>query len=295
MNASNERVLYYQADANPIGGYLTHPFSSVLHTDASVSLGQAGGHVAGRSEAFKLDDLIRTGSHYSQVTGSTLKTNGNWTILITSVVEDLNVLEVVTADRIVSRVALEYERAEGKYYPKISFVGAQYENLRISGTDVTPTLDLDILSAPAANQAPRSAAEGDILPAASPAIIEFPDTPWPDVQSFVRRAVDQSERIVSAKGVPEWLKRRYEWMADPAARARKGYIACSLVNEVPGAAPGSSFGHVVQVPDFGNVFLGELMIDPISYRLTMLRVEMGCFAEGNVSFASTGGGSSPMP
>lgn len=296
MNASTERVLYYHADASPIGGYLTHPYEAPIQSQASVSLSQAGGHAAARSESFHLDNLVRVGPHYSQVAGSVQKKTGNWTTLVTSVVEDLNVLEVVTADRIVSRIAIEHPRADGEYYPKVVFVGTQFENLRIAGRSVKPEIDLNLLSAPEPDHSQRSVMEGDILPPEyAPRGIEFPDRPWNEVGAFVHRAVDQAERIVGNKGAPAWLKRRYEWMLSAEARAKKGYVLSSLVNDVPGAAPGSSFGHIVHVPGFGNIFLGELIVDQASFGLTMLRIEMGCLAEGDLSFSTTHGNGLPMP
>jgi hypothetical protein len=292
MNASSKRVFYYQADANPIGGYLTHPFESVLKTQTSASLGQAGGHIAARAESFHLDDLIRTGAHYSQTTGSVQKTTGNWTTLVTSVVEDLNVFEVVTADRIVSRLALEHSSAVGQYYPKVTFVGCQYENLRIDGLSVTPAVDLELLSDPGSSV--RSAKEGDILSEAAPKL-EFPARPWPQVPSFLNRAIAQSNQILKTEGVPDWLKSRFDWISSDTERAKRGYVLASLVNGVHDAAPGSSFGHVVHVPGFGNIFLGELIVTPVGFDLTMLRIEMGCLAEGNISFASGRGTGFPMP
>jgi hypothetical protein len=294
MNASNERVLYYHADASPLGGHLTHPYESVLDAKASVSLSQAGGHASSRVEKFKLDDLIRSGAAYSQVAGSIEKSTHNWTTLVTSVVEDLNLLEVVTADRIVSQLAIEHPH-DG-YYPKVAFVGCQFENLRINGKAVTPELDLNLLTLAAPTTPVRSAPEDDkLLTKTAPIQAGFPDKPWPDVQSFVDKAVDQTRKITSAKDVPEWLKLRYEWMNSAEARSKKGYVLCSLVNEVAGTAPGSSFGHVIVVPDFGNIFLGELIVDSKSFQLTMLRVEMGCAAKGHVSFAASRGNGFPVP
>ncbi|MEO6803793.1 MAG: hypothetical protein ABI197_11200 [Granulicella sp.] len=294
MQASHERVLYYHADASPLGGSLTHPYESALDAQASVSLNQSGGHASARIEKFKLDDLIRSGAAYSQVAGSIEKSTRNWTTLVTSVVEDLNLLEVVTADRIVSRLAIEHPR-EG-YYPKVAFVGCQYENLRINGKPVTPELDLNLLTLDKPETQPRKEAEGGKLSTKpAPPDLEFPDTPWPEVKSFVDKAVEQARRITDAKGAPDWLKRRYEWMNSAEVRSKKGYILCSVVNEVSGTPRASTFGHVISVPDFGNIFLGELIVDPKSFQLTMLRVEMGCLAKGHVSFAAARANGFPMP
>jgi len=67
-------------------------------------------------------------------------------------------------------------------------------------------------------------------------------------------------------------------MKSPESRKKKGYVLCSLVEELQGAKPGTSFGHVLHVPGFGNIFFGELIVAQSSYRLTMMRIEMGCLA-----------------
>jgi hypothetical protein len=75
-------------------------------------------------------------------------------------------------------------------------------------------------------------------------------------------------------------------MKSPESRKKKGYVLCSVVEEVQGAKSGTTFGHVMHVPGFGNIFFGELVVGPNSYRLTMMRIEMGCIAEGDISVAS---------
>ena len=76
---------------------------------------------------------------------------------------------------------------------------------------------------------------------------------------------------------------------------KRGYVLCSLVDEVQGAEPGSNFGHVIDVPDVGRLFLGELIVDQLTFKLSMLRVEFGCRADGNMSFADSSGGGVLMP
>jgi hypothetical protein len=52
---------------------------------------------------------------------------------------------------------------------------------------------------------------------------------------------------------------------------------------------------VLHVPGFGNIFFGELIVALNSYRLTMMRIEMGCLAEGNISAASAFSNGSTFP
>lgn len=275
MNASTKRTFHYHADASPLGGHITHPFENVVHTQASTSLAQAGGHAESRVESYRLDNsvTITSGPAYSHTTGIMNKTTGTWTTLVTAVVENLNVLEIVTADRIVSKLHVEYPHEGG--HPKISIIGSKFVNLRVNGVSIDPVLDIDLLESHAKD--------------------EFPDVPLTEEKGFIGKVTSQCKRITEAKGAPEWLAARHGWVKSPEGRKKKGYVLCSVVNELQGAKPGTAFGHVLHVPGFGNIFFGEFVVAPHSYRLTMMRIEMGCIAEGTVSAASASTNGVGMP
>jgi hypothetical protein len=266
MDASTKRTFHYHADASPLGGHLTHPFENVIHTQASASLAQAGGHAESRVESYKLDNsvTVTSGPAYSHTTGVVNKTTGTWTTLVTSVVENLNVLEVVTADRIVSKLHVEYPQ-QGDH-PRISIIGSKFVNLRVNGESINPVLDIDLLKSESKS--------------------EFPDKHLMEEKVFNNKVSSHYKKIAETKGAPEWLAGRHASMKSPESRKKKGYVLCSLVEQLQGAKPGTSFGHVLHVPGFGNIFFAELIVSPNSYRLTMMRIEMGCLAEGNVSVAS---------
>jgi hypothetical protein len=266
MNASTKRTFHYHADASPLGGHITHPFENVIHTQASASLAQAGGHAESRVESYRLDNsvTITSGPAYSHTTGVMNKTTGTWTTLVTSVVENLNVLEVVTADRIVSKLHVEYPQ-QGDH-PRISIIGSKFVNLRVNGESINPVLDIDLLKSESKS--------------------EFPDKHLIEEKVFNNKVSSHYKKIAETKGAPEWLAGRHASMKSPESRKKKGYVLCSLVEELQGAKPGTSFGHVLHLPGFGNIFFGELIVSPNSYRLTMMRIEMGCLAEGNISAAS---------
>jgi len=267
MKASTKRMFHYHADASPLGGHITHPIENIIHTQASTSLAQAGGHAESRIESYRLDNSVTltSGPAYSHTTGVLNKTTGTWTTLVTSVVENLNVLEVVTADRIVSKLHVEYP-VEGDH-PKISIIGSKFVNLRVNGESINPVLDIDLLT--------------------SESTSEFPDKHLMDEKVFNNKVSSHYKKIAETKGTPAWLAGRHASMKSPEGRKKKGYVLCSLVAELQGAKPGTSFGHVLHVPGFGNIFFGELIVSPNSYRLTMMRIEMGCLAEGNISAASS--------
>jgi hypothetical protein len=263
MDASKHRVFYYHADAAPIGGHFTKPDEKIVHSHGSSSLAQAGGHVASRVSAFKLDKLVSFDHAYSEIHGTVSKT-GSWTTQVTSVVEGLNVLDMVKADRVIACLAVEHPRNGG--HPKASVVGSEFENLTVDGVKVNPVLGKKVLP-------PHKKGR-------------FPDRAIIEDENFLARAITQSQKVTNAKGAPDWIPARYGWVQSKTARRRKGYVQCSLVDRIQGAKSGSSFGHVMHVPDFGNIFLGELLTSHHSFRLTMMRLEMGCTNHGTMSIGS---------
>ncbi len=272
MEASKNRVYYYHADASPFGGHLTHPVESVVPSHGSSSLPQAGGHASSRMGPFRLEDIASCEGAYSKIFGVVHKDTGAWTTQVTSVVEGLNVLEVVKADRVVSKIAVEHPR-EG-YHPRVTFLGSHFENLSIAGNKVNPVLDHHLLALPKN---------------------KFPNIPFTEDKTFIDKAIGQSQRMIKAKSAPEWVPARYGWVDSEKERKKKGYVLCSLVDQVEGAKPGSWFGHAVHVPGFGNIFLGELTVSHGQFRLTMIRMEMGCASDGNLSVGSGGSNGYPSP
>jgi hypothetical protein len=67
------------------------------------------------------------------------------------------------------------------------------------------------------------------------------------------------------------------------------------VQTVEVKAPAQSYCHIINVPDFGNIFLGELLVNRFSAQLTMLRVEMGSMAQGDLSAGTVSSNGSTMP
>jgi hypothetical protein len=272
MNASTERQHYFHADASPVGGHITHPFETIITTEASSSLAQAGGLVTGVHESYRLDPIVSAQKAYSHISGAKNHQTGNWTTLTTSVVEFLNVLEVVTADRIVARLAVEHPKVG--YTPKVSFVGSQFINLRVNGHVVHPKID----------HSPFDAEHGT-----------FPKQPHVKDEKFLKKVTERGRKITEAKDAPEWLKARHGWVGTPAEREKRGHVLCSLVENIEGVKDAKSYGHVIIVPEFGTLFLGEVSLDHRSFQLTMIRMELGCPAIGNLSFASAHSNGTSMP
>lgn len=271
MSAEN-RIHYYHADTTALGGHIYTPFDRMVPVIAPLSLPPVGGYAVARAERFHLDGIVSIESAHTQVAGSVSLKNGAWTTLATSVVEGLNILDVIVADRIVAQIAAEHPR-DGQV-PKITFVGTQFENFRIAGCPVKITVNPNLLS--------QNLGAG-----------QFPKTAIVDDEDFWETTVaDQYRRMNDAANLPEWVKgknrtisdwvaERYKW--DNNQLRQRAAIRCSLVTKVEGEFPGKPVGHVLEIPGIGKVFLGELLLDRYTYRVIAIRLELGCPTQGAVS------------
>jgi hypothetical protein len=271
MDASEERVYHYHADANALGGVLTHPYKTGITTAANSSLANAGGNNSSPIVPYHLDHVLHCKAAYTHTTGG--DDGDHWGTLTTAVVEDVNLLQVVTADKIVAQISTKHPKS-GKV-ASVSFVGSQFVNLRINGHLVEPVLDLHPFPLP----------QNGTSNGKSSKILQVSSYHHKDVRKL---AADQSRKVTGHSHAPDWVKRRYGWLESAKEIDDRGHLLCSLVKEVRGSDSKSTFGHVIHVPGFGNVFLAEVTVYQGAYHLTMLRAEMGCASAGTVSMSSGG-------
>jgi hypothetical protein len=284
-NGDVRRVHKYHAEAEVLKGDLRLPLVQEIKTQASAKLAEEGGYLSQHEVDYKLEGVISFAKAYTQTSGNRgLKPGVGWTTLSTSVVEGLNVLEVVTADRVVSQIALDHP-IEG-YVPAIHFLGTRFENLCIAGHRIDIDLDLNHLGAKPEDDAPYSRSTG-----------------------FITRVNSQHELVRKHTSLLEELKRRYTGVSPDVEEPEA--IECSLVNQALGQSggrfPGESHGHVIYVPGFGTVSLANLRIEQSDYKpgtgiprktlvqLTMIELKMGCSADGNGSVGTTKGNGTTMP
>lgn len=273
MDASSQRVFHYHAASNALGGVLTHPYKTVISSEANSALANAGGYNSSKTVPYHLDHVLHCDKAYSHVTGG--EEDGYWATLTSAVVEGVNLMEVVTADKIVAQISSKHPK-QGNH-PIVSFVGSQFVNLRINGQLIEPVLDVHPLPGkPVPSAKTKSSSSTD------PQVSSYHH---PDVRKL---AAAQSRKVTSHRHAPDWAKRRYGWLESVNDINDRGHLLCTLVREIKGGDPDYTFGQVIHVPGFGNVFLAEVTCDAKSYHLTMLRAEMGCAASGTVSMATGG-------
>jgi hypothetical protein len=278
----NGRTHDYHAEATILSGHLRLPLTEEIRPQALAKLPTEGGYLSQRAGKYRLESVISLRSAYTQVAGNrSTKPGQGWTTLTTTAIEGLNMLDVVTADRVVGQTIAEHP-LEG-YVPTVTFLGTRFENLRIAGHPVDLDLDLNILGAKPENDAPYSQHQG-----------------------LIARISSQLDRIREHQGLPEELHERYNRLSSTLGSPHEE-VECSLVNRVTGAFPGLSFGHVITVPDFGVIILGKLTIKHEDFKpdsgvprkttvkLTMIDLHLGCAVDGNPSIGMGSTNGTTMP
>jgi hypothetical protein len=277
----NGRTHRYNADATILSGHLRLPLVQKIEPQAHAHLKDEGGYLSERSENYRLESVISIRSAYTHVAGNrSTKPGQGWTTISTTVIEGLNVLEVVTADRIVGQTITEHPLVG--YVPTVSFLGSRFENLRIAGHPIDLDLDLNILGPKPENDAPYARHDGPIA-----------------------RIRKQYERILGQSHLPGDLGEQYNRLNATLGNAET--LECSLVNQASGRYPGLSFGHRIRVPDFGEITLAKLTVDhedphpgsgiprKTTVRLTMIDFNFGCAIDGAASVASGGSNGNTYP
>jgi hypothetical protein len=272
----HSRYYSFRVDANALGGFLEEPLQKDVPTLAPVSLPPVGGFATARSEAFNLDEIVSCSAAYTRVSGREHHADGSISISTAAVVEDLNLLEVVTAKRVVAQVSIFIPG--GSTELQISFAGSRFEGLLLAGCDNPPTMN-STLSPPGCG--PGGGPNGHGLPLT-----------WQDIKGAGQ---SQAEKLIhdfkdrGDKDAHEWALKRHGWMISDPLPGYGGSLLCSLVDGFgeDSNAPG---GHIVEIPGFGRIFLGEVRVYRDSVQLVAIRAELGCPVKGKISICSGGGG-----
>jgi hypothetical protein len=268
----------YYARAQLLSGHLERPIDQTIEPQAAVSLdGPMDGHFARHAENVSIEGLISFTRGKTRVSGArSLKDNG-WVTLATSILEDLNVFEIFTTDRLVSQVSTDHPYKDG-HFPRVTFLGTQFKNFRVGGFPAELTLNLGICERPAGDRS------------------FFRDP------NFLRRVEEQTAKIAGARGLPKELKDEYDerlaYIKTLTSAGDKGShkpITCSLVQsigEIP--IPGvQSFGNVLLIPEFGTVRLAEIEVGEkadsktgrpnVYFTLTAAKMKLGCVGDGSLA------------
>jgi hypothetical protein len=262
----------FWAEASVLYANLKQPLEGEIRPQAFVRLPRDGQYQFRQADPFHFEGILSYKSGYTQVAGHPSLKKAGFETLSTSVVEGLNVLDVVTADRVVGQISTWHPAYGEGQVPSVTFLGTRFDNLRIDGHRVEVERDLEILG-------PRHKDDRSY----------FEDR---DVQN---RISEQHDAIATMKNLPKWAADEYP--KNRQALKGQNELKCSVVAGLKGS-PGSLFGHVIDLPHFGRIYLGELKVvrtpgdkgkgiyDTYKFHLTMIRLQMGCLATGGVGVST---------
>jgi hypothetical protein len=273
----------YHAGARLLSGELEHPIKQPIEHYGNVVIEKTRRESLFSESvgATSVEGLISFQAGHTRVIGSQLKNKkdifGNdhsgWITQSTSVLEGLNVGDVITADRLVAQISTEHPLTYPGHVPKVTFLGTRFENLRIAGYPVEVELNLGFC--------------GD-RPAG--------DRPYLHDIGFLDRVQAQLGGIEDKEDLPESLEKQYHakitYINELKQRANEGSnggrkgdskLQCSLVKSIgPIPIPGVRvFGNMIFIPDFGTISLAE--------------VEVGIEAVEDGFSPNSGNGSSSKP
>lgn len=264
----------YHASATGVAGRITLPFDEIIPIQAAVALPESGGFGTSRVDRFRFHDIVSFDSAQAEVAGSFSPKQSTFDAVATVTVSGLDILGMVTADRIVARIASSHPQ-DPEHGHSITPLGSYFENLRIAGKRV----DLDL---------------------ATDTFTRF------DNADKVRAAYrensngfrDEFDRLTltGRDDVPEFLQKYFPCLAHGASHAlekSRGLVACSLVREVAGL-PGElcPVGHVIHVPGFGSIRLAEFKMTDSERSITMLQLDLGSTPRGSGSIGGAAGNGS---
>ena len=287
MKCSHNHSQYmYHASAFSISAEFDRPKKHSLSPQASTLLGSHGGHNTQRVSGYKADGLISFKEAYSEVAGSYDECNGMHTTYALSVLEGVNVADMLTADRVVARMAVYYN-ADGKSEASYDIIGSYYENLRIAGHPVEIKLATNVFH------------DNDTYSKVATAHQKNVTDDWLVGSKLIdlkKDELDDLENKYNAlSGISEAVKECNEKKGRPADR---GSYWFSPANHFDWKKSGGSpeilgFGSIICIPKFGVIRLAEMTVQRHSRTLRMFRVQMCSTGHGTTEGGSSGGGSNP--
>jgi hypothetical protein len=233
----------YHAEASAATGQLTLPYQELIQVPASASVPINGGHARATLENFDHRGIMSFRRADVHVVGShSLKDHAHGTLSCV-VVEGVNILGVVTCDRIVMRLTSKHPENGGE--PCFVPLGSRFEGLRIAGHPFEISMATDLFTENCTWSKLTHAYEHN--PAAHDEIAKL--------------------SMIEAHGSHL-----------PEGHGSLGVTLARGLDKLPRGLERRDHGIYVQ--HFGTVYLAEYFVSRHAHRLLMLHVDLGCSIEG---------------
>jgi hypothetical protein len=268
----------YKGNAIGAGGNISVPFNEIIEIQAASSLPEIGGYGSATAVDFRYREILHFRRANSEVVGSQGTCDHgepDFSTRIKATIEGLNIMDMVTADRVVANLVAKYE-SDVPGEPSVRFVGSRFENLRIAGIPVKVGLAVDVLDRFDTHKSLREAyGKGD-----SSVLALFGD-------AALRGRFHEAPSKVS-----QWFS--HPMAVAPQMPAANGVSRVSLVSTLEPEDGGfDCWGHVIHVRGFGTIALGEVSISATSRSVTMIQICLNCPVEGSIMCCSAVDGCDP--
>jgi hypothetical protein len=255
----------YHTEAVGLSGHISLPVQDTIPLQASIASAIGAGSGKTRVENFRHLDYLSIGSMESHVVSSYSERDQAYGTLASIVIEDLNNLNVVTCDRIVSRLTSKHSKyekdgKEGTAPGSFILHGTHFDGLKIAGH----TIELDL------------------------AVGLFSElSTWERLNTAFETDGDLRKEINALAMHPT---------TGTQLPVHNGIFACTLATFPEKLPRGiTRKDHGIYVPHFGTIYAAEYYITATSRRLRMLHVDLGCTVEGCNGHGDSGANGSGYP
>jgi hypothetical protein len=275
---------FYHASAYGLAGEIERPSRHTIPTQAASVLASSGGRGYQRIDDFHFDGILSFKSAYAQVGGSFDECHNRHTSYATAVIEGLNILDVVTADRVVSRLAIYSGEVKKDDEATYDITGSHFVNLKVAGHKIDVKLATHIFH------------EHDTYSKVTKDHAAGKTDDWLLGSKFGTlkdgELAELEDKYHSLGGISELVS---EWKQKGNRSADRGSYVFSPANHLKIEDHTGSetelrgFGSFILVPKFGVVRLAELQIQRHCRTFTMLRVQMCSTGTGGTDVGGTHG------
>jgi hypothetical protein len=276
---------FYHASAFGVAGEIERPSRHTIPTQAATVLAPSGGRGYERVDNFHFDGIISFKSAYAEVGGSFDECHNRHTSYATAVIDGLNILDVVTADRVVSRLAI-YSAEVGDKNGEATFdiTGSHFVNLKVAGHKIDVKLATHIFH------------EHDTYSKVTHDHVAGKTDDWLLGSKFGTlkdgELAELEDTYHALGGMSELVR---EWKQKGNRPADRGSYPFSPANHLKLEDHTGTdtelrgFGSIICVPKFGLVRLAELHIQRHCRTFTMLRTQMCSTGTGGSDMGGTHG------
>jgi hypothetical protein len=298
---------FYNASAYGLAGEIERPMRHSISAQAATTLAGSGGRGFQRVENFSVSPFVSFDAAYTEVGGSFDDCHNQHTTFAYSVIEGLNIAGMITADRVVARMAVysppvpdtgntqktpkkqsgKTRKAAATASPEHTFdiTGSYFDNLRVAGHKIDVQL--------ATHWFHQYQKYNDLSSAVTSGADDL--QPWGKLDDTrISKLEELGDEYHALTG---FGSRARVWKKNKELRCMDGMFWCSaaghynLHKQFPETEL-QGFGGIICIPKFGVVRLAEVVIHKDRRQLHMLRVDMCSTSGGSIVGGGAGGGTS---